>query len=58
MRNLILVSAVALATALSFGVSARAATVMVHHAHHCVVKTVKHRDHHGRVVIPKTRVCR
>ncbi len=61
MRNFIIASAVALASTISFGVSANAAPVMVaaHHMHrsHCVVKTVKHRDRHGHWVVSKNRVC-
>jgi hypothetical protein len=62
MRNFIVVSAVALVAALSFGASASAETIRVvthdmHHPQHCVVKVEKHRDHRGHVVVSKTRVC-
>jgi hypothetical protein len=64
MRNLLLASAVAVSTVLSFGVSARADDMnngqMMHHNHmhdHCMMKSVKHRDHHGHWVWTKEKVC-
>jgi hypothetical protein len=59
MRNIILASALALAATLSTGVAARAEdTPMMHKMHHqhCMMKTVKHRDH-GHWVMKKMRVC-
>ncbi len=64
MRNFILASAVALAATLSSGVAARADDMsMRHNMHgmhqkHCMMKTVKHRDRHGHMVMKKMRVCR
>ncbi len=64
MRNFLIASAVALAATLSSGVAAHADNMsMRHNMHgmqnkHCMTKTVKHRDHHGRMIVKKTRVCR
>ena len=64
MRNFILASAVALAATISSGVSARADDMsMRHNMHgmhqkHCMMKTVKHRNGHGHMVMKKMRVCR
>jgi hypothetical protein len=67
MRKMMIIAAAALMAAVSFDVPAQAATVVVrtgHHAYHrpyhkrCWVKTVRHRDRHGHIVVRKTRVCR
>jgi hypothetical protein len=52
MKNLIIASAVALASFAAISTPSQAA--MMHH--HCVVKTVKHRVH-GHWVISKEKVC-
>ncbi|MGO4565521.1 hypothetical protein AB4Z52_10720 [Rhizobium sp. 2YAF20] len=64
MRNLLLASAVAVSTVLSFGAAAQADTMYGHTTHydhhmhkHCVMKSVKHRDHHGHWVWTKQKVC-
>jgi len=65
MKNLVLASTVAVASALSFGVPAQAATVVYHTPHyghryvgpHCYVKRVRHYSH-GRVWYKNVRVCR
>ncbi|WP_111162098.1 hypothetical protein [Rhizobium tubonense] len=63
MRNLLLASAVAVSAVLSFGVSAQADDMnghSMHHDHmhkHCMMKSVKHHDHHGHSVWTKEKVC-
>jgi hypothetical protein len=54
MKNLILASAVALASFVAVSTPSEAA-MMMHK--HCVVKTVKHRVH-GHWVMRKEKVCR
>jgi hypothetical protein len=67
MRKFLIVTVTAATAAFSFGASAYADSVTVttrhsdyHRPHHrtCYVKTVKHRDRHGHIVVRKTRVCR
>lgn len=67
MRKFIIIAIAAATTAFAFDVPAYADTVRVvtthhvaHRPHHrrCWVKTVRHRDRHGHVVVRKTRVCR
>lgn len=65
MRKFLIVAVAAMTAAVSFDTSAYAATVTMRHGyhhrphgHHCAVRTVRHRDRHGHVVIRKTRVCR
>ncbi|MBB3453418.1 Skp family chaperone for outer membrane proteins [Rhizobium sp. BK313] len=57
MKNLILASAVALASFV--GISTQSEAAMIKHVdhHHCVVKTVRHHVH-GHWVVKKERVCR
>lgn len=55
MKNLVLASAVALASVLA--VSAPSQAAPLHRHHECFVKTVKHKVH-GHWVIRKERVCR
>ena len=55
MKNLILASAVALASIVAVSTPSQAAPM--HHHRHCFVKTVKHKVH-GHWVIRKERVCR
>lgn len=57
MKNLILASAVALASFVAFSVPSEAAPMHHPHHRHCVIKTVKHKVH-GHWVIRKERVCR
>lgn len=62
MKNLVLAALIAVASALSYGVPAEAATVTTYRGHHharshCYTKTVKH-YRHGRVWYEKVRVCR
>lgn len=56
MKNLILASAVALASFVAVSTPSQAAQFHRHH-HDCFVKTVKHKVH-GHWVIRKERVCR
>jgi hypothetical protein len=67
MRKFIIIAVAAVTTAFSFTIPAYADTVVVkttHHGYHrpahrrCWVKTVRHRDRHGHIVVRKTRVCR
>lgn len=55
MKNLVLASAIALASVVA--VSAPSQAAPFHRHHDCVVKTVKHKVH-GHWVIRKERVCR
>jgi hypothetical protein len=61
MKNLILASAVAVASI--FAVSSPSEAAPMHHRHyhrhhnHCYMKKVKHRVH-GRWVVRRVRVCR
>ncbi len=62
MKNLILASAVAVASVFALSVPSEAAPMHhrhyhQHHHHHCHVKKVK-RKVHGRWVIRHVRVCR
>ena len=72
MKNLLIASALSLASILPLASQSQAASVTVtttertaprhhirerHHRSHCTVKEVKTR-HHGKVVIKTTRVCR
>ncbi|NTJ64214.1 hypothetical protein G6M50_34620 [Agrobacterium rhizogenes] len=60
MKNLILASAVAVASVFAVSVPSEAAPMHhrhYHHHHHCYMKKVKHRVH-GRWVVRRVRVCR
>ncbi|MEF0938989.1 hypothetical protein [Rhizobium sp. BR 362] len=60
MKNLILASAVALASFVGISTQSEAATIVHvdnHHHHHCVVEAVRHHVH-GHWVVRKERVCR
>ncbi|AYG66002.1 MULTISPECIES: hypothetical protein [unclassified Rhizobium] len=63
MKNLILASAVALASVFAFSAPSEAAPMHHrhhyghHYHHHCYMKKVKHRVH-GRWVVRRVRVCR
>ncbi len=63
MKNVVLASAVVLASVAGFSAPSQAATLkhivheVVPHHHVCRIETVKHRVH-GRLVIRKERVCR
>jgi len=58
MKNLILASAVALASVFAVSAPSEAAPMhRHHHHHHCYMKKVKHRVH-GHWVVRKVRVCR
>ncbi|MDE1993698.1 MAG: hypothetical protein KGI75_14430 [Rhizobiaceae bacterium] len=52
MKNLIIASALAVASLVAVGTPSQAAPMH----HHCVVKTVKHHVH-GHWVVRKERVC-
>lgn len=68
MRKTIIIAVAAVTAAFSFTAPAFADTVTVRTTHHstyhrpyhkrCWVKTVRHRDRHGHIVVRKTRVCR
>ncbi|NKJ05451.1 MULTISPECIES: hypothetical protein [Rhizobium] len=57
MKNLILASALALASVVAVSAPSEAAPMHHRHHHHCYMKKVKHRVH-GHWVIRKERVCR
>ncbi|WP_186450783.1 hypothetical protein [Rhizobium tropici] len=57
MKNLLLASAIALASVVAVSAPSQAAPFHRHHHRDCFVKTVKHKVH-GHWVIRKERVCR
>ncbi|PSJ61551.1 hypothetical protein C7I85_10945 [Mesorhizobium soli] len=63
MKNIVLASILAIASAISFGIPAQAGTtVRTYHGHyhgrpHCYVKKVRYYKH-GRVYYRSVRVCR
>jgi len=57
MKNLILASALALASVVAVSAPSEAAPMHHRHHHHCYMKKVKH-SVHGHWVIRKERVCR
>ena len=59
MKNLLLASALALASVFAVSAPSEAAPMhhRHHHHHHCYMKKVKHKVH-GRWVVRNVRVCR
>lgn len=57
MKNLILASALALASVVAVSATSEAAPMHHRHHQHCYMKKVKHRVH-GHWVVRSVRVCR